>query len=105
MATTNQDQPKVRWDDLAQRWIVDLPMGDDQRAQAEWNQSIVTVIRIREVGTSEWSPGFVTPLNTCSFRDLKPCTEYEVELKHSSPHGDSSTVVKRLATKGGDMIA
>ena len=38
----------------------------------------------QESGTEAWSPGFETPFNKCSFVDLKPDTEYDVQVTHKT---------------------
>ncbi len=78
-------EPKIEWQDGELR--VSLPMSG-MVLDAKWRPKATTVIRIREVGTDDWSPGFETPLNACTFSALKPNTEYEVEVRQKDAAGN-----------------
>ena len=81
MATQIQKNPPVSWD--GKKFIIFL---NDK--QAEWSPNLTYVIRIREVGTQNWSFGFETPLTKCGFVDLKPNTEYEAEVRAKNTAGE-----------------
>ena len=49
--------------------------------EAKWNPNLTFVVRVREVGTDKWSFGFETPLTCCTLVDLKPDTEYEMQVR------------------------
>ena len=90
-----QTNPKIVWRDG--KIFVSLPMKEGV-VDASWRPAVTSVVRIREVGSDEWSPGFETPLNSCSFVGLKPDMEYEVQLTHKNEHGEGPPVVQRLRT-------
>ena len=87
--------PSIEWQNGEYR--VTLPV-DGEVIKASWRPTVTSVFRIREMGTDEWSPGFETPLNGCSFIGLKPNTEYELKLTHKNEHGEGPPVIKRLKT-------
>ena len=74
--------PAVEWKNGEFR--VSLPLEDRERIFAKWRPTVTSVVRIREVGSERWSPGFETPLNACGFAGLKPDTEYEVEVRYKT---------------------
>ena len=74
--------PKVEWKNGEFR--VSLPLEGQERILAKWRPTVTSVVRIREVGSERWSPGFETPLNVCGFAGLKPDTEYEVEVRYKT---------------------
>ena len=57
------------------------------------------VIRIREAGTEQWSFGFETPFPGCTFVDLKPDTEYELQVRAKNVSGEGEPVYIRIRTK------
>lgn len=87
--------PSIEWQNGEYR--VTLPL-DGEMISASWRPTVTSVVRIREVGTDEWSPGFETPLNGCSFIGLKPNTEYELKVTHKNEHGEGRPVFQRLKT-------
>ena len=89
-------EPRALWDNKDRKWKVSLPMKEGTM-DASWVQSTVTVIRLREIDGS-WSPGFVTPLNNVEFTDLRPSTEYEMELRHMNEHGKGKPIYRRFIT-------
>ena len=99
-----QPAPKIEWKDG--EFQVSLPVQDGGRIEAKWRPGATSVVRIREVGTDSWGPGFETPLNGCSFVDLKPSTEYEIQLTHKNAAGEGPAVIKRIKTSpdGGKVI-
>jgi hypothetical protein len=96
-------EPKIEWLDGELR--VSLPMSG-MVLDAKWRPNATSVIRIREVGTEEWSPGFETPLNACTFSGLKPDTEYEVELRQKDATGnEGQPSAMRMKTHPGGSAA
>ena len=98
--------PEIRWEDNA--WSVRLPLDDGRQVEATWTPGTTYVVRIREVGHANWSFGFQTPLASFTFIDLKPDTEYEVQVRaltageegepsfvrlRTSPAGDAGNIV------------
>ena len=91
--------PKIAWNDG--EFVVTLPLPDNQEMRASWRPTTTSVIRVREVGTKEWSVGFETPLNSCNIIGLDPDREYETELRYKNKDGEgppARTVVPRAAT-------
>ena len=78
--------PIIEWDSAAWRFRVVLPINDGE-VEASWNMGLVYIVRIREKGTSSWSPGFETPHTSISVSDLKPGTTYELELRAKNKVG------------------
>lgn len=66
--------------------------------EAEWKPPVTYVVRIREAGTVHWSYGFETPLTGCSFVNLKPGTEYEVEIRSKNSYGTSEPALAKVRT-------
>ena len=98
--------PRITWDDNT--WSVTLPMDDGKVIEATWKPAVTYVVRIREAGAEQWSFGFATPVTSFTFVDLKPDTEYELQIRtrnasgegppafikiRTSPTGDSGNVV------------
>ena len=90
--------PKVEWkDDMLFVTLPDQTYG--RTLEAKWKPGITTVVRIREAGTEDWSVGFETPLNACSFADLKPDTRYEIMIAHKNEAGEGAPLVKEFRTE------
>ena len=88
--TKPTQDPQIHWDGSKHRWAVVLPLEEARSVQAEWNQPVLTVLRIRKKTLrGEWSPGFTTPLFSAEFADLEPLTVYEAEMWHRNSAGDS----------------
>ena len=87
--------PKVEWNDG--EFKVSLPVQGGM-IDAKWRPTITSVIRIRETGTESWSPGFETPLNACTFVDLRPDTEYEIQVTHKNASGEGTPTSLRCKT-------
>ena len=99
--------PEIKWE--AKTWFVTLPVEHGKVLEAKWEPGLTYVIRIRESGTDQpWSFGFETPIPSCTFVDLKPDTEYELQVRarnaagegapsfltmRTNPAGDSSNIV------------
>ena len=98
--------PNIKWD--GKEFFVtlpvpkELPKRDAVVIEAKWEPVYTYVIRIREVGTSEWSLGFETPLTGGSYVDLKPDTEYDIQIraKNSTGEGEPAYVKTRTSPKG-----
>ena len=80
------NNPEIRWD--GKTWFVTLPVENGKLLEAKWEPGLTYVIRIRERGTDQpWSFGFETPVPSCTFVDLKPDTEYELQAAPRTPPG------------------
>lgn len=92
--------PQVNWD--GKTLAVTLPMQHGGLVEAKWEPSYTFVVHIREAGASEWSFGFETPLMGCTFADLKPDTEYEmqVRIKHAKGLGEPAQLKMRTSPTG-----
>ncbi len=91
------ENPKLEWkEDMI---YVSLPDKLGRTLEARWKPSVTSVVRIRELGTEPWGPGFETPFNSCSFVDLKPETEYEVQVTHKNDAGEGPPAISTLKTK------
>lgn len=88
--------PKLDWD--GEKVSATLPDKMDDWVEAQWTPSVTSVIRIRQSGTQEWSPGFETIFGHCSFIDLKPDTEYEMQVTHKNDAGESEPKVITVRT-------
>lgn len=81
-STVSQETPPVAWDADAKTFKISLGGID-----AEWQPPYTYVVRIREYPGGEWSVGFESPLTGCDFQDLKPDTDYEVEVRAKNSAG------------------
>ena len=88
--------PEIKWEDNA--WSIRLPLEDGRQVEATWKPGATYVVRIREVGREEWSFGFQTPLASFTFIDLKPDTEYEVQVRTRTAKGEGEPSFVRLRT-------
>ncbi|MDE0099844.1 MAG: fibronectin type III domain-containing protein [Truepera sp.] len=89
-------EPRVEWTEGEFR--VSLPL-QGRVIDAKWRPGTTTVVRIRETGTENWSPGFETPLNGCSFVGLVPNTEYEIQVTHKNAAGEGPPTRLKCRTK------
>lgn len=89
--------PTLEWDGTSVS--VSLPDKRGRTIHASWDPAATSVIRIRESGTQEWSPGFETPLNKCTFVGLKADTVYDVQLTHKNAAGESEPAFTTMKTK------
>lgn len=98
--------PRIQWD--GQSCVVSLPMAGGGALTAKWKPDTTYVVRIRKVGTSDWSCGFEMPVAGSTFRGLDPDTEYEVEFRLRGPDGESGPIPVRFRTDpigtGGKVI-
>ena len=73
-------------------WSVTFPAEKGKARVAKWEPGLTYVIRIREAGTGQWSFGFETPIPGCTFVDLKPDTEYELQIRAKDIPGEGEPV-------------
>ena len=88
--------PNIEWNGEA--IFVTLPHKRGRVIKAKWKPGVISVVRIREAGAGEWSPGFETPLTFCRFAGLKPDTEYECEVRFKNAAGEGEPTYKRVRT-------
>ncbi len=79
-------------------------IGPEGRVEAEWSPPITYVVRIREANTEDWGIGFETPLTGCGFVDLKPNTEYEVEVRAKNVHGEGNPALVKVRTSNDGSL-
>lgn len=91
------EDPRIDWD--GETISVSLPDKLGRILDARWTPTITSVVRIKEAGEEEWSPGFETIFNRCSFVGLKPDTEYEMQLTHKTETGEGEPSISRVRTK------
>lgn len=94
--SSRTEDPQLEWD--GERISVSLPDKLGRTFEASWVPAVTSVVRIRESGTQAWSPGFETPFNKCTFIDLKPDTEYDVQLTHKNDAGESEPAISSFKT-------
>lgn len=94
--SSRTENPQLMWD--GGMISVSLPDKLGRIMKARWNPAVTSVVRIRASGTETWSPGFETPFNQCSFVDLKPDSEYEVQVTHKNNVGESEPVITSITT-------
>ncbi len=94
--SSRSENPRLVWD--GKMISVLLPDKLGRTLEAKWNPTVTSVVRIRESGTQAWSPGFETPFNMCSFVDLKPNTEYDVQVTHKNDVGESKPAITSIKT-------
>ena len=88
--------PLLKWD--GEMISVSLPDKLGRTLEVRWSPPVTSVVRIRESGMEAWSPGFEIPFNMCSFVDLKPDTEYDLQVTHRNAAGESRPVIKKITT-------
>ena len=98
--------PDIRWDDNS--WFVTLPLEDGRTVEASWKPGLTYVVRIRESGAEQWSFGFETPIRSFTFVDLKPDTEYELQVRSKTATGEGPPAFLGIRTSptgsGGNVI-
>lgn len=101
-STARQKKPPVSWDGKSKTFSILLTglkdIGPGGGIEIEWSPPVTFVVRIRETDSDSWSVGFETPLTGCGFVDLKPNTEYEIEVRSKNVHGESGPVRTRIRT-------
>ncbi len=95
--SSRTENPKLEWKEGTV--YVSLPDKLGRTLEARWKPTLTSVVRIRELGTEPWGPGFETPFNTCSFVGLKPETEYEIQVTHKNDAGESPPAVSTVRTQ------
>ena len=110
--TITQKRPPILWDAKTKTFSIFLEnllknkkllrKGRDS-IQAEFSPPITYVARIKEAGATNWIIGIETPLTECTFCELKPNTEYEVEIRAKNEHGESEPASAKVKT-GGDGV-
>ena len=88
--------PQVEWD--GNRISVSLPDKLGRTFEASWVPAVTSIVRIRESGTQAWSPGFETPFFKGAFRDLKPDTEYDVQVTYKGDEGEREQKISSFKT-------
>ena len=98
MPAKHRNKPEIKWED--NRWSVTLPLDDGRTVNATWKPAIVYVVRIREAGAPDrgWSFGFETPVASFTFVDLRPDTEYEVQVRTKKRGREGPPEVFRVRT-------
>ena len=91
------EDPKLKWDGTTV--TVSLPDKRGRILEASWVPTITSVVRIRESDADQWSPGFETPFNRCTFVGLKPDTEYDVQVTHKNSAGEGQPAYSKVKTK------
>ena len=95
--SSRTESPKLEWkEDMIH---VSLPDKLGRTLEARWKPTVTSVVRIRELGTEPWGTGFETPFNSCSFVDLKPETEYEIQITHKNEAGESPPAISTIKTQ------
>ena len=94
--SSRTEHPKLEWD--GSTISVSLPDKRGRVMEAKWNPTVTSVVRIREADAGEWSPGFETPFNRCTFMGLKPDTEYDVKVTHKNTAGEGESAISRTKT-------
>ena len=85
MPRQESTNPQIKWED--NQWSVTLPLEDGRVVNATWKPGVTHVVRIREAGAEDWSFGFETPITSFTFIDLKPDTEYELQVRTRNAAG------------------
>ena len=106
MALSRNEIPQIRWD--GKTVYVALPMENEKLIEARWNPKRTYIIRVKESGAEDWSFGVETPLTGCTFVDLKPDTEYEVQVRAKSAGGEGEPTLLKMRTNptgvGGNVV-
>ncbi len=97
MTQAPKSSPEIKWD--GKTWFVTLPVEHGKLLEAKWEPGFTYVVRIRKAGTGgPWSFGFATPIPGCTFVDLKPDTEYEVQVRAKNAAGEGEPAYLRMRT-------
>ena len=96
-------KPAVDFD--GQRVIVRVPAhviprlpDDATEVELAVEPGVVYLVRIRRTTSEVWSPSFVTPFTNHRFEDLRPNTEYEIEVRAKNKAGPGEPAYVRLKT-------
>ena len=88
--------PEIKCD--GKTWSVTLPVENGKVLEAKWDPVLTYVVRIREAGTEHWGFGFESPIQSCTFVDLKPDTEYELQVRARNAAGEGAPAYLRMRT-------
>ena len=88
--------PSIKWED--DKWHVMLPLEDGKAIEASWTPGLTYVVRIREASEQDWSFGFLTPITSFTFVDLKPDTEYELQVRTRNAAGEGPPAFFKIRT-------
>ena len=88
--------PELKWDNGMIHVLLPKKLG--RTLEAEWKPGVTSVVRIRESGDEEWSPGFETPFTMCTFVGLKPGTEYDLQVTNKNDAGESEPTLMSTTT-------
>ena len=94
MTQPPKPSPENKWD--GKTWSVTLPVERGKVLETKWEQDHTYVVRIREAGTGSF--GFETPIPDCTFVDLNPDTEYEVQVRAKHAAGEGEPAHLRMRT-------
>ena len=72
--------------------------------EAEITPGTISVVRVREAGAGNWLVGFETPLTNARLIELKPDTEYEVEIRYKNSAGEGPGKCVTVRTKPDGKI-
>ena len=78
--------------------IRQAPLQEDIVLYASWKPGLIYVVHIREAGTEARSFCCETPLTHFSFADLKPDTEYEIQVCTKTDAGEGEPQLVRIHT-------
>ena len=100
MARQQHRIPETKWEDNERAST--LPLEDGRVLNASWKPGLTYVVGIREAGEPGWSFGFETPITSFTFVDLKPETEYELQVrtKNAAGEGDPGFISIRTGPTG-----
>ena len=96
MAQESGKSPSIKWED--NEWSITFPLEDGRVLNASWKPGITYVVRIREAGAPDWSFGFKTPITSFTFVDLKPDTEYELQVRTKNAVGEGDPAFFSIRT-------
>ena len=96
MPRQESTNPQIKWED--NQWSVTLPLEDGRVVNATWKPGVTYVVRIREAGAEDWSFSFETPITSFTFIDLKPDTEYELQVRTKNAAGEGAPAFFNIRT-------
>ena len=104
---STQDIPPITWDGKTSTLHIRLKGEDGKELEIDWKPETTYVARFREIDKDEWSIGVETPRTGITITDLKPDTEYDIELRSKNAAGESEPVrvTYRTGPDGGMHIS
>ena len=96
MAQHEGTNPEIKWE--GGTWFVTLPVDNGKVIEATWKPGVTYVVRIRKSGTEQWSFGIEIPVTGCTFVDLNPDTEYELQVRAKNAAGEGTPALFRVRT-------